>query len=148
MHHDLFLTTLRAPGRVEYAPAKMHRRGLIATVLAAAALGVVLGLRGVFPFGKLVPATDSTPAARVGYVLRNANVNLSGRDSAALQADIDAVRAAWSGETPAFDLVVALRGLATHGEPDFTRAAELCHTLRWPRCDRPALEEIRKRSRP
>lgn len=126
----------------------MHRRALIAVVVAAAALGVVLGLRGVFPFGRFVPPTDSTPLARVGYLLRNGNVNLSGRDLAALKADLDAVRATWSGENAAFELVVALRGLATHGEPDWTRAAELCHGLRWPRCDRPALEAIRQRSRP
>lgn len=126
----------------------MHRRALIATVVAAAALGVVLGMRGMFPFGKLVPPTDSTPRARIGYVLRNGNLNLSGADLSAIEADLDAVRATWSGENAAFELVVALRGLATRGDPDWTRAAELCHTLRWPRCDRPALEAIRKRSRP
>jgi len=126
----------------------MHRRALIATVVAAAALGVLLGLRGAFPFGKILPATDSTPLARVGYALRGGPLSLSGRERAALQADLDSVRAHWSGEVPAFELVVALRGLTTHGEPEWTRAAELCHTLRWPRCDRPALEAIRERSRP
>ena len=47
-----------------------------------------------------------------------------------------------------FDLVVALRGLESAGNTDWGRAEALCRGLRWPRCDRPALEEMKRRSRP
>jgi len=45
-----------------------------------------------------------------------------------------------------FDLVVALQGPDRGGEADWGPAAQICHDLRWPRCDRAALEEARRRS--
>jgi hypothetical protein len=46
----------------------------------------------------------------------------------------------------AFDLVVALQGL-DGGDADWSKAEQICRALRWPRCDRPALEEMQRRSR-
>jgi hypothetical protein len=43
----------------------------------------------------------------------------------------------------AFDLLVALGGLEAGGDGDWTRAEQLCRGLGWPRCDRPALEEMK-----
>ena len=120
----------------------MRRRALIGTcfIVAAAALGSVLGARGLLPFGRGRP---STPLARIGLALQG------GSASASLRTDVEAVRA---GVTPEdlgiFDLVVALRGLDGAGSTDWGRAEALCRGLRWPRCDRPALEEMKRRSRP
>ena len=36
---------------------------------------------------------------------------------------------------------------STGGETDWGRAEQICRGLRWPRCDRPALEEMQRRSR-
>jgi hypothetical protein len=61
--------------------------------------------------------------------------------------DVDAVRAALAPDSRVpFDLVVALQGLDRTGEPDWGRADQICRGLRWPRCDRPALEEMQRRS--
>jgi hypothetical protein len=126
----------------------MQLRALVATVVAAPALGVVLGVRGVFPFGRLVPAADFTPLARVGYALREGNRPLTADDSTVLGRDLVTVRVTWPGEVEALNLVVALRGLENAGNTEWVRAEASCRALRWPRCDRPALEELRKRSRP
>jgi hypothetical protein len=126
----------------------MQVRALIATVVVAAVLGVALGLRGVFPFGRLLPAADSTPLARVGYALRETSRPLTADDSTVLGRDLVALRATWPGELGALELVVALRGLENGGNAEWVRAEAACRALNWPRCDRPALEELRKRSRP
>ena len=47
----------------------------------------------------------------------------------------------------AFDLIVALQGLDGDGAPDWGRAESICRGLKWPRCDRQALEEMQRRSR-
>ena len=47
-----------------------------------------------------------------------------------------------------FDLVVAVRGLENEGQADWDKAEQLCRGLGWPRCDRPALEALKRRSRP
>ena len=120
----------------------MRRRALIGTcfIVAAAALGYLLGARGLLPFGR---GGASTPLARIGLALQDE------RAGASLRTDVEAVRA---GVTPAdlgvFDLVVALRGLDSAGSTDWGRAEALCRGLGWPRCDRPALEEVKRRSRP
>jgi hypothetical protein len=62
--------------------------------------------------------------------------------------DVAAVRTALAADSRGpFDLVVALQGLDRDGQTDWGRAGELCRGLGWPRCDRPALEEMRRRSR-
>jgi hypothetical protein len=66
----------------------------------------------------------------------------------ARRLDVGAVRAALAPDSRApFDLVVALQGLDRTGDPDWGRADQICRGLRWPRCDRPALEEMQRRSR-
>jgi hypothetical protein len=116
------------------------RAALIGTCLIAAVLGYVCGERGLLSFGR-----TSTPLARLGYALQQGD----GPVSPELRADIDAIRAAWTGqERDVLDLVVAVRGLARNGESDWDRAEQLCRGLKWPRCDRPALDELKRRSRP
>lgn len=120
----------------------MRRRALIGIcfVVAAAALGYVLGARGLLPLGR---AGASTPLARIGRALQD------DRASASLRSDVDAIRAGVKPEdVGVFDLVVALRGLDSAAHTDWGRAEALCRQLRWPRCDRPALEEMKRRSRP
>src|SRR5262245_66479838 len=65
------------------------------------------------------------------------------------RVDVAAVRGALAADSrEAFDLVVALRGLGRDGHADWKIAEALCRGwLRWPRCDRPALEQMRSRSR-
>jgi hypothetical protein len=46
-----------------------------------------------------------------------------------------------------FDLLVALGGLDRNGDADWMRAEQLCRSLAWPRCDRPALDEMQASSR-
>ena len=114
----------------------MRRRALIGTAIVVAALGaggLLLVDRG----------RPSTPLARIGLALQDDSA------SASLRPDVETVRA---GVTPedlgVFDLVVALRGLESAAHTDWGRAEALCRGLRWPRCDRPALEEMKRRSRP
>jgi hypothetical protein len=59
-----------------------------------------------------------------------------------------AVRSALAADSRApFDLVVALQQLDGGKETDWARAEQLCHGMRWPRCERQALEEMQRRSR-
>ena len=85
--------------------------------------------------------------------------NLKTRPDAwsALSADVDAARSEFAGQTheperdqarDVFDLVVAVRGMKNAGNSDWGQAEQLCRALKWPRCDRPALEELKVRSRP
>jgi hypothetical protein len=116
------------------------RAALFGVCLVAAVLGYVCGERGL-----LSSSQTSTPLARLGYALQQGD----GQVSPELRNDIDAVRASWKGqERDVLDLVVAVRGLARNGESDWERAEQLCRGLKWPRCDRPALEELKRRSRP
>lgn len=122
-------------------------RELFYVYALAALVGAALGARGLVPFADRLRHSTSTAPARVGLALRDSNLALGAADRTALRADIDALRATWDGDREAFDLVVALRGLRD-GEVDWALAEQRCKTLRWPRCDRPALEELRTRSRP
>jgi hypothetical protein len=120
----------------------VRRRALIGAcfIVAVAALGYLLGARGLLPFGR---GGASTPLARIGLALQDDGAGAS------LRADVETVRAGVKPEDLAvFDLVVALRGLDTAGSTDWGRAEALCRALRWARCDRPALEEMKRRSRP
>lgn len=47
----------------------------------------------------------------------------------------------------AFDLVVALQGIDGDAPAGWGKAEAICRGLKWPRCDRPALEEMQRRSR-
>jgi hypothetical protein len=109
----------------------------------------------LLPFGHL-PGT-STPLTRVGLALREDDLNATPEAWSALGADVDAARWELTGPGHApehdqardvFDLVVAVRGLKSGGDSDWGRAEQLCRSLEWPRCDHPALEELKARSRP
>lgn len=119
------------------------RGALIGLYLVAAVLGYVFGARGYLSFGPF--RQTSTPLARLGYALQQEGPAASPE----LRGDFDAVRASWTGqERDVLDLVVAVRGLARNGESDWVLAEQLCRGLKWPRCNRPALEELERRSRP
>jgi hypothetical protein len=125
----------------------------------AAVAGFVLGGRGLPPFGHF-PGT-STPLARVGFALREENLKATPEAWATLRVDVDAVRSGFAGPARdpervqareqargVFDLVVAVRGLKSGGNSEWGQAEQLCRALKWPRCDRPALDELKARSRP
>lgn len=121
---------------------------LMAVYGAAVALGYGLGLRGLLPYGPL-QASTSTPHARVGWVLEQGEPRGDAASWSELRGDLETVRASFgSPEREVFDLVAALRGLGNGGQPDLARAGEICRSLKWPRCDEPALQAIRQRSRP
>ena len=114
----------------------------------AALVGLGLGVNGSVPFADRLRHSTSTAPARVGAAWREPRPTLDAADWAKLETDLAAVRASYTGEKDAFDLVAALRGLTSRGEVDWAGAERSCRALRWPRCDRPALEELRRRSRP
>jgi hypothetical protein len=121
---------------------------LIGVYGIAALVGYVCGLHGYFPF-RAAGATTSTPLARVGMALREEKPQATAGAWAALRGDVEAVRRAWRAPEPAvFDLVVALRGLNNGGVTEWSRAEELCRELKWRRCDRAALEVMKRSSRP
>jgi hypothetical protein len=123
------------------------RAKVIAFYAAAAGFGYWLGTSGVV--GAFVGRERGTPLARVGFALREARPAGTPADYAALRGDLAAVRAPLQREVRGvFDLVVALRGLENGGRADFAEAERLCRALEWRRCDQPALEVLRKRSRP
>jgi hypothetical protein len=63
---------------------------------------------------------------------------------AAKRVDTGAVRAWLSPDSrETFDLLLALHPPGG-GDADWTRAEQICRGLIWPRCDRPALEYLRK----
>jgi hypothetical protein len=65
---------------------------------------------------------------------------------AATRVDVAAVRAALPPSSRGtFDLLLVLRP-PRGGDPDWGRAEQICRDLVWPRCDRPALELLRKRT--
>ena len=85
----------------------------------------------------------------MGFALREQSVNATPEAWAALAADVDTVRSGFTGqERDVLDLVVAVRGLKSAGNSAWSQAEQLCRALKWPRCDRPALEELKARSRP
>jgi hypothetical protein len=137
------------PNETSAGPSRASpARALVAVYAIAVLLGAGLGSRGLAPFAEHVRQSSSTPLARVGLALGEARPELDAEDWRLLDADVATARASYSGEKEAFDLVVALRGLASHGEVDWAGAERSCRALHWPRCDRPALEELRVRSRP
>jgi hypothetical protein len=123
------------------------RAKLIALYAAAAGVGFWLGTSGVV--GAFAGRERGTPLARVGFALSEARPAGTPGDDAALRGDLAAVRASLQPNVRGvFDLVVALRGLENGGRADFAEAERLCRALAWRRCDQPALEVLRQRSRP
>jgi hypothetical protein len=125
-------------------PDSAGRIRLLVTVALVAGLSYWLGERGTF---RQTPT--SSPLARVGFALEQPTLQGSARDWRALERDLRQLRAMVDGdERAAFDLVLALRGLLHEGRPNWERAQQLCTTLKWPRCDREALEAIERRTHP
>jgi hypothetical protein len=130
------------------APGAGRRGALVGLYVVALCGGYTLGERGVFPFNPFPRATAS-PLARLGAALATERLSLSPEGWTALRADVEAVRASTPPERRGvLELVVAVRGFASDGTPDWRRAEEQCRVLGWSRCDRPALEALAKRSRP
>ena len=130
----------------EAGPGQPSRRGaLVATYVAAIALGALVGGPLSFVWAK----ETSTPLARVGFALGQEAVQASPTAWDALRDDVQTVREEWKTQDRAiYELVVAVRGLASDGNSDWDAAERICRDLKWPRCDRPALEALKQRSRP
>jgi len=128
-------------------PAVSSRRFLlVALYLAAGAFGYAIGVKGFRP---AQPGEASASLARVGFALRADGPHGTAEDWKQLRNDVDIVRANWkSEERDVLDLVVAVRGLRNGGNADYAEAERLCRALAWPRCDQPALERLKQRSRP
>ncbi|MEI9942491.1 MAG: hypothetical protein WDO69_35200 [Pseudomonadota bacterium] len=123
--------------------------GLVWPYAAAAALGYLLGTLAATAFASLAGGSSSTPLARVGFALRADPHAPPAAWSSGLGADVQAVRAPLaSQQREVFDLVVAVRGLDNAGNSDWTRAEQICRGLAWPRCDPPALAQLKEQSRP
>lgn len=119
---------------------------LAAAYVFAAVAGYGIGVAGWLPRGS---KPESSPLARVGYALRAENPRATPAEWELLRRDLSAVRAGWKPEErDVFDLVVAVRGLDSGGQANYQEAERLCRALRWPRCDRPALEALAERARP
>lgn len=128
------------------APAPSRRDALIGCYLIAAVLGY---LWGGLPSAASSELSGSSALGRVGLALQRQSATGLKESAAALAADIERVRADFTGEQRnVFDLVVAVRGLANQGHSQWQQAEALCHSLKWPRCDRAALEEMKRRSTP
>jgi hypothetical protein len=122
---------------------------MIGVYLAVAAAGYACGARGYFPFGESAHAARSTPLARVGFALREEKPAAAPEAWAALRDDVEVVRSSWNAPEPAvFDLIVALRGLGNGGNSEWARAEQICRELKWARCDRAALEQLKERALP
>ncbi|HET9955299.1 MAG TPA: hypothetical protein VFQ61_12380 [Polyangiaceae bacterium] len=115
----------------------------------AAALGYFAGARGLIALGRANEPLASTPLARVGLALQQPGLQTSEKTWAVLRSDVEAVRATLQPEERSvFDLIVAVRGLTNSGDSDWVRAEALCKGLQWSRCDRAALEDLKRSSRP
>lgn len=125
------------------------RAALTGVCLIAGLAGFGLALKGLLPPGAPASPGLNTARTRVGYVFAQENPRLTAASWDALKSDLQTVRATIQPPArPVFDLVVAARGLANRGSPDWARAEQLCRELRWTRCDRASLELLRERSRP
>jgi hypothetical protein len=137
----------KPPNREAQQSSSRNYGAQVSAYCVAAMLGYAVGSNIGAPPARRESA--STPLARVGFVLSEEHRSASAAAREQLRRDVDDVRASWSAdERPVFELVAAVRGLSNGGTSDFTRAEELCRALGWPRCDRAALEELKKRSRP
>jgi len=139
----------KSPRATSATAEATERRALLLVYLLAGVIGAGLGARDLVPFGRLLPGGSSTPLARVGAALGPKDMQASPSDWAALERDLDTVRRTFASAEPgALELVLALRGVTSGGNPDFARAEQVCRELKWRRCSRPALDVMQKRARP
>ncbi len=124
------------------------RAALGAIYLSAALVGYFAGTQGAFGASKTRSAA-ATPRARVGFALRESTPRASPEGWERLRRDVALVHDSLpESDRPVFQLVSALRGLESGGTTDWDKAQRLCEGLAWPKCDRGALEALKKRSRP
>ncbi|MDQ2645397.1 MAG: hypothetical protein M3020_16380 [Myxococcota bacterium] len=124
------------------------RAALFATYLLAALVGYFAGAQGAFGASKTRSA-EATPRARVGFALRESAPKASPEGWERLRRDVALVHDSLpESDRAVFELVSALRGLENGGTTDWDKAQRICAGLAWPKCDRGALEELKKRSRP
>jgi len=136
--------------------ALSHRRlsrwtAIVAVYGAAVVLGYLAG-------GSMLRSSSSAPPspartalarARVGWVLRQPDAPAPPAARADLQAEIAIAQQSWPPSLRGlFELVAAVQGLSTGGQPDWARAQSRCQALKWSQCDRAALEQLRARGRP
>ena len=134
-----------APAR----PVRPSRRAAaVAVYVAAAGLGYLVGGRGLPPF-RPAPSGAALAAARVGWVFSQPEPQAPAQAWAELAGDVATVREAWPAPLrKLFDLMTAVRGLKSGGQPDWAQAEQLCRALKWSRCDRASLEQLHVRGRP
>jgi hypothetical protein len=143
-----FVRDVTAAQKKTMAPGAGRRGALVGLYLAALVAGYALGVRGLFPFHPF-PKPTSSPLSRVGLALASDRLELGAAGWEGLRRDVQAARAAENPETRGvLDLVAAVRGLETSGEPAWEEAETRCRALRWSRCDRPSLRLLAQRSRP
>lgn len=127
----------------------VHRAARLLLCAAALTAGYFIGAHGYVAQALGQHTAPLTPLARVGFAVQSDQLRGESADWQRLQRDLKLVRAEWEPPTRGIlDLVVAVRGLENDLQPEWERAERLCRELSWPRCDRPALEELRRRSRP
>ena len=95
----------------------------------------------------LITTTVVTTLAALLFVLGFSGKRLVSRGGGRVAWNDGALRAALAPESRGvFDLIAALRAPDGAGEIDWMKAESLCRGLGWPRCDRPALEAIGRKS--
>jgi len=121
------------------------------TIARSAAIGAIILLSGLVGRRGLVrrPTPQPSPAALVGFTLLTQEVDPDPAAQERLRGNLDTVGGALTpDQRRVLELVVAVRGLASGGQTDWVSAEQRCRGLGWPRCDRPALEALKRRGRP
>lgn len=128
---------------------RVQRGAWLLLCVTALMAGYFFGVCGYVAQALGTHASPLTPLARVGFAVQSGELRGDHADWQRLKRDLELVRADWAPQTRGIlDLVIAVRGLENNQRPEWERAERLCRELGWPRCDRPALEELRRRSRP
>jgi hypothetical protein len=122
-------------------PRGVRRLGVVLLCALALAGGIFTGIASR---GRVAP----TPLAQLGFALGQPDLTPDPAARRRLAGVARAVRQNWKERPEILDLVLTLRGVGSEGEVSWERATSLCEALGWPRCDRAALEELRRRSRP
>jgi hypothetical protein len=117
---------------------------MVLALLHAVALGV--GLRvGSASQGRSAP----TPLAELGFALTEADWGTNPEAHQRLSQVAETARRSFpEADRGILDLVLTVRGVGAAGQVDWERAMAQCNELGWPRCDRPAMEELARRARP
>lgn len=129
-------------------PPTKHALGLACVSLVLVAAGYQLGALGMLP-GSFSQHVALSPEARLGFALQAAPLQGDAHAWDTLRQDVQQVGDRWpAAQRAVLELLVAVRGLQNGGAPEFQRAQQLCEQLRWPRCDRVALDRLQASSAP